>query len=298
MRFLPRIPFLLVASWWPFSSQDANASTEAASLLKPMVGCSSFKTVLWTPENVSLKKKKSSSGPRPFLPTSQVRKQAGLAREPGVARPARTPRGRSPGSPRVGRSGRRRRRPRASALCTCVGWVAQCRAQAEKCGAVLAPPRVNILQVPIPDQRGSSAAPRHASPAIAKPAPPASASSSIPGARTAASSPGHRPSACPPPNSSPQPAPTRPAAGAPPDARPAGLPFARPGPASPRRSPSPPPPRPGRSHGWRSPPCELPPSSRNAPGREPPPRPLGSVRAGGGGSWVGKWRLPQQGVCR
>ena len=61
MRFLPRIPFLLVASWWPFSGQDANACTEAASLLKPMVGCSSFKTVLWTPENVSLKKKKKKS---------------------------------------------------------------------------------------------------------------------------------------------------------------------------------------------------------------------------------------------
>lgn len=102
MRFLPRIPFLLVASWWPFSSQDANASTEAASLLKPMVGCSSFKTVLWTPENVSFKKKIQLGDPVLFLPTSQVRKQAGLAREPGGGPTGAHHAVALPGSPRVG----------------------------------------------------------------------------------------------------------------------------------------------------------------------------------------------------
>lgn len=97
MRFLPRIPFLLVASWWPFSSQDANASTEAASLLKPMVGCSSFKTVLWTPENVSFKKKNPARGPRPFPAYKPGEKAGGAGAGTGRRPDRRAPRGRSPG---------------------------------------------------------------------------------------------------------------------------------------------------------------------------------------------------------
>lgn len=95
---VPCIPFLLVASWWPSSSQDANASTEAASLLKPMVGCSSFKTVLWTLRERELKKKKKNPArPRPF-PAYKPGEKAGGAGAGTRRRPdRRAPRGRSPG---------------------------------------------------------------------------------------------------------------------------------------------------------------------------------------------------------
>lgn len=216
MRFLPRIPFLLVASWWPFSGQDANACTEAASLLKPMVGCSSFKTVLWTPENVSLKKKKKKirlGDPVLFLSACQVRKQAGLAREPGGGPTGAHHAVALPGSPRVGAL-RPRAQPTACQRFVHVRGLARPVPGSERAPKSLrgcpSPTQGKYLQVPIPDQQGNSADAATAPLWIAKPTPPASASSSIPGARNVASLPSHRPSACPPPQPPPTPARTAP----------------------------------------------------------------------------------------
>lgn len=184
-----------------------------------------------------------------------------------------------PSAPGAGAAGAAGRRPRASALCTCVGggWVRYTRRSEltpRSVGVVSRQCRVNIPETSTPDHQGNSPTP---------PPPVSKATTSFP-----SSSP-RGPPRGPPRQATGRLPPERwfPPLETPPGARPseaARPPLRAPWPGAPRRARSPPPPRPWRSHVAHSPPTSCLRALEALPGGSP--RPLSSVRAGnaGGGS--------------